>query len=462
LTTGQVNFCDATATYCTDIHLLGAAQLTSAGAATLKFRPGVGSHSYKAVFLGTPRGGSVYAGSASSASALTVTGPAQSSTTIAQSGNPGNYTLTATVGVPSTDTPTGTVSFLDTSYGNTVVGTAALGAGSTGLTFINSQTPLAGDDPWSVATGDFNGDGIPDLAVANYSDGTVTILLGNGDGTFTQATNSPIALGNTTFAVVVGDFNRDGKADLDVLSGYYNGTVTIFLGNGDGTFTQAAGNPTAAGNPSGTNEAAVIGDFNGDGIPDLAVANDAGSVTILLGNGDGTFTPASGGPITMGETPLSLAVGDFNGDGILDFATVNFDNANISIFLGNGDGTFTQAAGSPIPVGSYPYAISAADFNKDGKIDLAVANSAYTSSSTGTVTILLGNGDGTFTQAADSPVTVGYGPRSAAVGDFNGDGIPDLAVANNYNDTVTILLGNGDGTFAMAASTMPSTISSAS
>jgi len=160
LTTGQVNFCDATATYCTDIHLLGAAQLTSAGAATLKFRPGVGSHSYKAVFLGTPRGGSVYAGSASSASALTVTGPAQSSTTIAQSGNPGNYTLTATVGVPSTDTPTGTVSFLDTSYGNTVVGTAALGAGSTGLTFINSQTPLAGDDPWSVATGDFNGDGI--------------------------------------------------------------------------------------------------------------------------------------------------------------------------------------------------------------------------------------------------------------------------------------------------------------
>jgi sugar lactone lactonase YvrE len=459
LTTAQVIFCDASAAHCTDIHILGTAQLTSAGTATLKFRPGIGTHSYKAVFVGTPNSSPAYASSSSTTSTLIVTGKYPTTTTITQSGNPGDYTLTATVAGPDNEpnaaAPNGTISFLDTSFGNTVLATAALSPGITGLSFLNSQTPTTGDDPWSVATGDFNGDGIPDLAVANYSDSTVTILLGNGDGTFYQATNSPIALNNTTFAVVVGDFNRGGKADLAVLSGYYDGSVTIFLGNGDGTFTQAAGSPTTVGGPYGINDAAAVGDFNGDGILDLAVASDdyvygPSTVTILLGNGDGTFTPANGGSVTVGEGSISVAVGDFNGDGIPDFATVGFYDATVSIFLGNGDGTFAQAASSPITVGSFPYAISVADFNNDGKTDLAVANSAYTSGSPGTVTILLGNGNGTFTQATDSPVTVGSTPQSVSVGDFNGDGVPDLAVANNGNDTVTILLGSGTGTFTPA------------
>jgi sugar lactone lactonase YvrE len=383
---------------------------------------------------------------------------------IAATGNPGDYTLTATVAstdhAPNAVAPTGSVSFLDTGFGNAVVGTAPLGSGTTGLTFLNSQTPATSFDPWSVAAGDFNGDGIPDLAVANQSSSSVTVLLGNGDGTFTQATNSPISVGGGALAVVVGDFNRDGKADLAVLSGAYNGPVTVFLGNGDGTFTQAPGNPTTIGNSIATSQAEAVGDFNGDGILDLAVASGGGGeglATILLGNGDGTFTPANGGPVTVGSTPNSVTVGDFNGDGIPDFATANFDDGTVSIFLGKGDGTFTQAAKSPITVGSFPYAISAADFNGDGNIDLAVANSAYTSGAPGTVTILLGSGNGTFTPATGSPVSVGRTPQSVSVGDFNGDGIPDLAVANNGDDTVTILLGSGSGAFTPAPTSPLST-----
>jgi len=459
--TGQVSFCDASATYCTDIHILGTAQLTNAGTAIFKLRPGIGSHSYKAVFLGT----NTDSGSASGASALGVTGKYPTATIIAATGNPGDYTLTATVA--STDhtsgavAPTGTVSFLDTSFGNAVVGTAPLGSGTTGVSFLGSQTPGIGDGPSSVATGDFNGDGIPDLAVANQAGSSVTILFGNGNGTFTQATNSPIPVADGALAVVVGDFNRDGKADLAVMSGADNGTVTVFLGNGDGTFTQAPGNPTPVGNSFATNQAEAVGDFNGDGILDLAVASGGygeGLVTILLGNGDGTFTLANGSPVTVGSNSNSVTVGDFNGDGIPDFATANFgDTGTVSVFLGKGDGTFTQAANSPITVGSFPYAISAADFNGDGKIDLAVANSAYTSGAPGTVTILLGNGNGTFTQATGSPVNVGRTPQSVSAGDFNGDGIPDLAVANNGDNTVTILLGSGSGKFTPAPTSPLST-----
>jgi hypothetical protein len=181
LTAGSVNFCDASATYCEDIHLLGTAQLTSAGKATLKFIPGIGSHSYKAVFTGTNGNAS----SASSASALTVTGAVATTTTIAQSGVVGNYSLTATVTATGPIAPTGGVSFLDTSNANFLLGSATLGAGSETLSWLTPQTYATGTTPTSFAVGDFNGDGIPDLAVANQSSNTVTILLGNGDGTFT-------------------------------------------------------------------------------------------------------------------------------------------------------------------------------------------------------------------------------------------------------------------------------------
>ena len=384
--TGQVNFCDASATYCTDIHLLGTAQLSSKGTATLKFLPGIGSHNYEAVFLGTIN----VVGSSSSASALSVTGKFQTSTTIAQSGIPGNYTLAAAVAgylCPAIATsPTGTVSFLDSSNNTFVLGETALVAGTPSLNWINSQTPGAGNVPNSVAVGDFNGDGIPDLAVANWYGNTVTILLGNGNGTFTATAVSP-PVGSPT-SVAVGDFNGDGKADLAVTSGN-DSYVAIFLGNGDGTFTYKAAVQT--GNLPWF---VTVGDFNGDGIADLAVAdNGNNTVTILLGNGDGTFAVAASPE--AGEAPDSIAVGDFNGDGRMDlavtssgFSTDNWAGA-VTILLGNGDGTFTKGAVILAAVGHVTNAVTVGDFSGDGKPDLAVASSgSQTDNWAGAVTIL--------------------------------------------------------------------------
>jgi hypothetical protein len=196
VTPGQVNFCDAAAARCEDSALLASAQLTTAGSATYKFRPGPGSHKYQAVFVGTTS----YANSSSAASALTVSSPAKYPTTtaIASSGSPGNYTLTATVvGIGSnTLSPTGDVSFVDTTNGNASLGTAALGTatGAGGTGFTTGPTSATGSAPTSVAVGDFNGDGIPDLVTANSAGNTMSVLLGNGDGTF-PLKSSP-AVGN--------------------------------------------------------------------------------------------------------------------------------------------------------------------------------------------------------------------------------------------------------------------------
>ncbi len=455
VTLGTVNFCDASATYCTDIHLLGTAQLTSAGTAVLKFRPGVGSHSYKAVFAGTNSNPA----SNSSTATLTVTesGLYATSTTIAQSGNVGNYTLTATVGGIglSPTPPTGTVSFLDTSDGNALLGTATLGPGTSGLNFLNSSNPATGGAPTSVAVGDFNGDGIPDLAVAGEYSSSVTVLLGNGDGTFTATATGP-ATCDMPFSLAVGDFNGDGIQDLAVANLASN-TVTVLLGNGDGTFTPTAASPATGKNP----RSLAVGDFNGDGIQDLAVANlGSNTVTVLLGNGDGTFTPAATSPAT-GSSPYFIAVGDFNGDGIQDLAVANGGSGTVTILLGNGDGTFTATAVSPATGTSASIAVG--DFNGDGIPDLAVA--VEITDEDNAVTILLGKGDGTFTATATSPGT-DYYSLSIAVGDFNGDGLPDLATANYENwrfdgDTVTVLLtertqtaiANGIGVLPVATGT---------
>ena len=301
-----------------------------------------------------------------------------------------------------------------------------------------SGSPIAtGTTPMSVVTGDFNGDGKLDLAVANANASNVTILLGKGDGTFTPAASSP-RTGCIPYAIAVGDFNGDGKLDLATANGGSD-NVTILLGNGDGTLTPAAESPAAGSVPW----ALAVGDLNGDGKLDMAVANQfSNNVTILLGSGDGTFTPAAASPAT-GPQPTGIAVGDFNADGKLDLAVTNELGDNLTILLGNGDGTFTPAPASPL-AGFDPRGLAVGDFNGDGKLDLAVANAGSNN-----VTILLGNGDGTFTPAAASPAT-GAEPLGVAVGDFNADGKLDLAVTNQ-NNQVTILLGNGDGTFTPAA-----------
>jgi trimeric autotransporter adhesin len=432
---GQITFCDAAAKSCTDIHLLGTAQLTSAGTATLRFRPGIGGHSYQAVFVGT----NANAASSSAASTLTVTGTYPTMTSIVSSGAPGDYSLTATLLGNGHVSPTGTVSFLDTSNSNQVLATTTLTPGTAGLNLIPSMLPEF--SPTTLAVGDFNGDGIPDLAVSEFG---IDILLGNGDGTFKARLLAPGNLPYIEF-IAVGDFNGDGKLDLAVA--YCNdtfpttqpGAVEILLGNGDGTFNLAAASPATGNTPT----AIATGDFNGDGNLDLAIPNgNSNTVTILLGNGNGTFTAAAS-PAT-GNSPSSLVVGDFNGDGKPDLAVTNATDNTVTILLGNGDGTFKVAA-SPV-TGNRPSAIAAGDFNGNGKVDLAVANAAGN-----TITILLGNGDGTFT-ARTGPAIAGPIFSPIAVADFNGDGIADLAVGGN---APALFLGNGDGTFTPSAPLLP-------
>ncbi len=434
VTPGLVMFCDATAALCENSALLGTAELTTAGTATLKFIPGIGSHSYKAVFAGT----NGVAGSTSTAQPLTVTGLYPTATTIQTTGSQGDYTLTGTVvGTGSAQlSPSGTLSFLDTSNGDAIVATATLGGSTPGLSFLNSSSPATGGSPVFVAAKDFNGDGIPDLAVANYAGATLSISLGNGDGTFTLQSNP--ATGTNPNSIGVGDFNGDGIADLAVTN-EGSATVTVLLGNGDGIFTAAAISPATGGDPVSV----TIGDFNGDGRQDLAVANfEDDTVTVLLGNGDGTFLSAAS-PIT-GANPYWIAAGDFNGDGKTDLAVTNATDNTVSVLLGNGDGTFTAAA-SPA-TGNNPYYVVVADFNGDGRPDLAVANRDDS-----TVSILTGNGDGTFATAS-TPAT-GVSPSSLAVADFNGDGNVDLAAADSGGNAITALSGNGDGTFTVSPAT---------
>ncbi len=448
VTSGTVNFCDATATHCTDVHLLGTAQLTSAGTAAINLRPGIGIHTYRAIFIGTSR----YTNSSSSPVQLTVGSSFPTITTIQEiGGSPGNYTVYANVaGIASNPiAPTGAVSIVDTSHANAVLSSGLLSTGTVpSLTFSNPVTisyPPTNENYLNLVTvGDFNGDGKPDLAVfSQYPESGVTILLGNGDGTFTPASGSPITTTYGPYGIAVGDFNGDGKLDLAILDANSQGyeVVTVLLGNGDGTFTSTASTLSACGG----SVSLVVADFNKDGKLDLAVpCNNVydESVYILLGNGDGTFTQSTGSPIPLVDTTSLAVTADFNGDGNPDLAVTNEEENTVTILLGNGDGTFAQPSGSPVPAGNEPYSLAAGDFNGDGKPDLAVAD--YNNAR---VTMLLGNGDGTFTQSGT--VSVGRGPISLAVGDFNKDGKEDLAVANNYDGTVSILTGNGNGTFSL-------------
>ena len=447
---GQVNFCDAAATYCTDTHLLGTAQLTSAGQAQLHLHPAVGNYSYKAVFLARPRTTVAYSSSTSGVINLTVSGKLSTATIIAQSGASGDYTLTATVlgftKSPTLSTPGGVISFLDTTTNNSVLGMGTLAAAS-GPAWVNVSSPGVGSLPNGVLAGDFNGDGNLDLAVGiNTVSGSgalsASILLGDGQGNFTSAPVSSVAGGGVPAAVA--DFNQDGVPDL-LLSNASTGTLVVALGNGDGTFAQAAGSPLISN--YGVFPVAIA-DFNGDGIPDIA-AGGGYYLIIWLGKGDGTFTQV---PISSSLAAPNLAamiVGDFNGDGIADLAG---GGETVSVYLGKGDGTFMPGKDfvvTTVHSGIAPN-LTAGDFNGDGKLDVAVPIPF-----SGVIAILLGNGDGTFQAAASNP-TVGQWANRVAVGDFNGDGISDILVDAETNLTnIFILLGNGDGTFSVVSNGPP-------
>ena len=291
-----------------------------------------------------------------------------------------------------------------------------------------------GTNPRSVAIGDFNRDGKPDLAVANPTSNTITVLPGNGDGTFQPVTT--LGAGTGPSSVAVGDFNGDSNPDLAVANNGSN-NVSVLLGNGNGTFQPAR---TFAAD-SGAAFVAV-GDFNRDGRPDLAVANTgAGTVSALLGNGDGNFQAPR--TFAAGNGVLAVAVGDFDRDGTPDLATANNGANTVAVLRGNGDGTFRAA--QAFAVGNGPTSVAAGDFNRDGRPDLAVAFYQPATSSGFFVSVLPGNGDGTF--QTPQIFNAGYESLAIAVGDFNADGAPDLTVANTYSTTVSVLLNAGDGTF---------------
>lgn len=288
-----------------------------------------------------------------------------------------------------------------------------------------------------VAVGDFNNSGKLGLAVADYTDSSVPILLGNGDGTFTTSNAFVYSAGFETESLAVGDFTGNGNLDLAVANSPLGQPLNILLGNGDGAFNQA---PVPNGGYVINAYMPAVGDFNGDGKLDIALTGtgadgpENNQITILLGNGDGTFTAPNNSTYTTGTYPQAIVVADLNGDGKLDLAIGNYGDSTLTILLGNGDGTFTPAPGSPVTSGKAPYAIAVGDLDGDGKLDLAVANMDNT------LSILLGNGDGTFKQASGSPFPAGDGPSSIAVGDFNGSGRLGLAVTNLNGNTVSILV----------------------
>jgi len=272
-----------------------------------------------------------------------------------------------------------------------------------------------------------------DLAVTNQGEGTISVLLGNGDGTF--QTQKQYAAGGEPESIVAGDFNGSGNLGLATVD-IYGSVPAVLLGNGNGTFQPFIGGP---GVPAYVDLIAT-GDFRGNGTLDLVITGGVSDteayVYIELGNGDGTFQSPVAYPV--GNTPYGVVVGDFNNDGKADIATANDSDNTVSVLLGNGDGTFQPQL--VYAVGLDPFWLTAADFNADGNLDLAVVNANCFSSPCppGSVSLLLGNGDGTFQPHVD--YRFGDYAFADAAGDLSGEGGADLAVTNYLGSTVSVLL----------------------
>ncbi len=347
----------------------------------------------------------------------------------------------------------------------------------------------AGNNPVALAAIDFNFDGLPDLAVANQGDNTISILLNQNNGNFAPATNSPFALAKTETApsaIAAGIFGNSvtsasgvatPTADLVVANSTSN-NVTVLLGNGDGTFQEAAGSPYRVGNnPSSV----VVADFNGDGNPDFAVANQGdNTISVFKGDGKGGFTEFPGSPFALNNTstvsekgPVAMVTANFrratnstNNSPEIDLAVVNRSTNNVAILLSSVDAnsniTFTEAANSPIAVGQSPVAIATGDLNGDAVPDLAVVNQGDNS-----VSILLGssNLNATFAAASGSPLPTAATPAGIVIANFTGGNFPALAVTNKGQGTLGIYLGLGAGTFSnrieIATPASPSAIVSA-
>lgn len=304
----------------------------------------------------------------------------------------------------------------------------------------------------SIAIGDFNGDKKPDIVAVGggHVNGIgLALLTGNGDGTFNAPQYFPTTLSGASISLVVGDFNNDGNLDIYVGG---NGSSELILGDGKGNFHDGQVQSAAG-------FGVAMGDFNGDGNLDIASSepygeypNNASALAVLLGNGDGTFQSPNVYPgFNNYQGVLGVAAADLNHDNKLDLVATDYAGSGVLVFLGNGDGTF----GSPTTwfAGSQPGTVTVADFNGDGNLDLAVSDFGG-----GGVTVLPGNGDGTFVPPyPPSDFPTGKNPTGIVAADFNHDGSPDIAVANYGDGTITILLNAAGTLVRIHSSSNPST-----
>jgi FG-GAP-like repeat len=306
--------------------------------------------------------------------------------------------------------------------------------GTNPLSFSPATTYTVGSSPAEDRVADLAGNGIEDIVVENSASNTVSVLMGNGDGTFKAAVG--YSTGVNPWSLEIGDVNGDGKLDI-VTCNETDSTVSVLLGHGDGTFQPAVQYSTGA---STNPECMRLADLNGDGRLDIVTANASAAsnnISVLLNQGSGTFgTPATFGTATH---PTSIAVGDLNGDGKQDIVTANYASNNVSVLSGKGDGSFQTAVN--YACGAEPETVVVADFDSDGHPDIATVN--YSPSS---LSILLNKGNGTFAGHVD--YNTGSGPYSLAAADVNHDGVPDIVTTNHVANTVSVLLGNGNGTFA--------------
>lgn len=320
--------------------------------------------------------------------------------------------------------------------GNYLSDTVSVLLGNGDGTFQSAASYATGARLNDLELADVNGDHITDLVTANFDGNSVSVLLGNGDGTFAPHVDYATEFG--PYMVKVADLNGDDRPDL-ITPNDFSGSVSILLGNGDGTFaTQTTYNST------GLNPWMVeTGDFDEDGRSDVVVVNSSGSLGVLLGNGDGTFQPTVN--YSVGHRPTTIAIADLNGDHHADLITPNNESHTASVLLGNGDGTFQPEA--TYATGINPLEVAVADFNGDAVPDMAITN--FFSND---VSILIGNGDGTFQPQLSYVVgipftTPGARPVGILTSDVDNDGIIDLIVGNTADNNLAVLLGNGDGTF---------------
>lgn len=283
--------------------------------------------------------------------------------------------------------------------------------------------------PAAIAAGSFNSntDSFADLLVTDPVGNTVTELLGNGDGTFAIQKN-PIAVGKQPSAIAVGQFNTKTNANTGfVVTNFTDNTYSVFIANNDGTFAQVKGSPFAMPATAKGPYAIAVADFNADGISDLAIVNQSSSnVTILKGNGDGTFTEFSKSPLAVGKLPVAIAAGNLSGSTGVGLVVVNQDDNTASLFLGNGDGTFTASSQSPLATGATPSGVVIGSFLQQARNGIAITNSGA-----GTVSVYLDLGNGLYSAALEP--AAGTNPGAIVSSNFTNSTFPDLAVANNIS-----------------------------